>query len=399
MFSELEPTPSDPILEIAAQFRKDPRKKKIDLGIGVYKNNLGKTPVLESVMEAEKELLKEQDTKSYVGILGDTQYNQSILQLVLGSLFRSKHSAAIQTPGGSGALWILLSLVSYVRPEATVWVSSPTWDNHRAIAEACRLKVREYNYFDPQTFDIAFDKAIEDLSDASNGDVVILHGCCHNPTGADLSLEQWDILSSLFLKNKLVPLIDVAYLGFGKGIEEDAKGFRNMIAQLPEALVAMSCSKNFGIYRERTGCAFVVCESIEDSKAVENHLKRLMRSSISMPPDHGAAVVRSILNNESRYKLWESELSSMRDRMRDIRIALSDSINQRTCTKKFEYIKKNNGMFSLVDFTVKEVRILREEYAIYLIENGRINIAAISENNIDFISTSFAEVIDRRGAS
>ncbi|MEL6794959.1 MAG: aminotransferase class I/II-fold pyridoxal phosphate-dependent enzyme, partial [Pseudomonadota bacterium] len=299
MLSVLTPSPNDPILQLAVDFRADPRANKLDLGVGVYKNAAGETVIPEAVKAAEAKILDEQRTKSYVGLLGDVEFTCEMTGLVLGDAAPADRLAAIQTPGGGGALWILMSLAATAAAaaglEATLWVSTPTWGNHKAIAAHCGLAVKEYAYFNHASRKVEFDKMAADLKAAGPGDVVLLHGCCHNPTGANLTEADWAVLTEMALAQGFTPMIDIAYQGFGDGLAEDAVGLRHMAARVPEMLVAASCSKNFALYRDRTGCAMVISETPAARDAVEANLKTLMRVSISMPPDHGAAIVREIL--------------------------------------------------------------------------------------------------------
>ena len=392
MLSVLKPSPNDPILQLAADFREDPRANKLDLGVGVYKDSAGRTVIPQAVKIAEARLLEEQDTKSYVGLLGDTSFNAAMAGLVLGDAAPEGRLAAIQTPGGGGALWILMSLAATAKPDATLWVSSPTWGNQKAIAAHCGLAVKECAYFNHATRAVEFDRMADDLKAAGPGDIVLLHGCCHNPTGANLTEAQWETLTEMALAQGFTPLIDIAYQGFGDGLAEDAAGLRHMAARVPEMLIAASCSKNFALYRDRTGCAMVVCETAAAKAAVEANLKTLMRVSISMPPDHGAAVVRMILNGPSLRGAWEEELSNMRTRMLSLRQSLAAALRERTNSGRFDFIAEHRGMFSLTGLTREQVDELRETHAIYLIGDSRMNVAGLKEDRIDEVAAAFAAV-------
>lgn len=390
MLSALEPSPADPILQLAADFRADTRPSKMDLGVGVYKNGAGETVIPRAVKLAEVQINQEQETKSYLGLLGDTAFSAAMADLVLGDSAPADRRAMIQTPGGGGALWILMSLIKKADPDATVWLSTPTWPNHRAIAAGVGLKTRSYAYFDPETRAVDFDRMQDDISSAKAGDVVLLHGCCHNPTGANLTLPQWEKLTNMALAQGFTPFIDIAYQGFGDGLAEDAAGVRYMAARVPEMLIAASCSKNFALYRDRTGVAIALGDSPKSTQAVEANLKTLMRISISMPPDHGAAVVRTILTDPELRGVWEKELSAMRGRMLTLRESLTEALRARTNSDRFDFIAAHRGMFSLVGATPEQVQALRDEHGVYLIGDSRMNIAGLKEDRIDMIADAFA---------
>lgn len=392
MLSTLSLTPADPILQLAADFRADPRETKLDLGVGVYKDNTGLTVIPRAVKLAEAQLLEAQDTKSYVGLLGDTAFSGAMADLVIGADKPDDRLSTIQTPGGGGALWILMSLVAKAKPDATIWVSTPTWGNHKSIAAGVGLPVREYAYFDAPTRAVDFDKMVADLKDAGPDDVIILHGCCHNPTGANLTGAQWDVLTDMALAQGFLPFIDIAYQGFGDGLSEDAAGMRAMAARVPEMLIAASCSKNFALYRDRVGCAMVMSPDAAQAKIVEANLKTLMRISISMPPDHGAAVVRMILNDPALRGVWETELTAMRTRMLSLRQSLAEALRSRTNSDRFDFIADHRGMFSLMGATPEQVATLRDEHGIYLIGDSRMNIAGLKEDRLDEVAAAFAAV-------
>ncbi|MEM8754865.1 MAG: amino acid aminotransferase, partial [Pseudomonadota bacterium] len=360
MLSVLTPSPADPILQLAADFRADPREEKLDLGVGVYKDSAGLTVIPKAVKEAERRLLETQDTKSYVGLLGDVGFTKALGEIVLGDAVPADRVAAIQTPGGSGALSILFGLIAKARPGATVWVSAPTWANHKALAAASGLGVKEYFYFDPATRSVDFGRTAEDLKGAGAGDVVLLHGCCHNPTGANLTPPEWAALTDMASEQGFTPMIDIAYQGFGDGLEPDAAGLRHMIARVPESLIAASCSKNFALYRDRVGAAFVVAEDAKAQVAVEANLKTIMRTTISMPPDHGAAAARLVLTSPDLRDMWERELTEMRTRMLELRRRLAEALRARTNSDRFDFIAEHRGMFSLVGATPEQVDELRE---------------------------------------
>jgi aspartate aminotransferase len=392
MFSVLRPSPADPILQLAADFAADPRTDKIDLGVGVYKNSAGETVIPRAVKMAEARLVDAQKTKSYVGLLGDVAFSAGMVDLVLGNAAPAERISAIQTPGGGGALWILMSLIAEASPGATIWVSTPTWGNHKAIAAGVELKVRDYAYFDPATRAVDFAAMKADLADAGPGDVVLLHGCCHNPTGANLTTAQWDILTDMAVAQGFTPMVDIAYQGFGDGLEADAAGLRAMAARVPEMLVASSCSKNFALYRDRVGCAMVLSADVDAAAAVTANLKTLMRISISMPPDHGAAVVKMIFGDAELRGVWEGELNEMRARMLRLRQQMADAMRARTNSGRFDFIADHRGMFSLLGATPEQVATLRDDHGIYIIGDSRMNIAGLTEETIDRVASAFAAV-------
>ncbi len=392
MFDVLRPSPADPILALAAEFRADPRADKLDLGVGVYRDAKGATVIPRAVKAAEARLLESQETKSYLGLLGDVEFAAAMADLVLGDSAPRDRLASIQTPGGGGALWILMSLVKLAAPDATIWLSRPTWPNHRSIAEFVGLKTRDYAYFDPETRAVDAEAMRRDLAAAGPGDVVLLHGCCHNPTGANLAPADWEAVAEMALAQGFTPMVDIAYQGFGDGLAEDAAGVRRLAARLPELLVAASCSKNFALYRDRTGCAFALTSSASARAAATANLMTLMRVSISMPPDHGAAVVRTILTDAPLRAVWEAELGEMRGRMLALRRALAEALRARTNSERFDFIARHRGMFSLIGATPEQVAALRAEHGVYLIGDSRMNVAGLREDRIDETAGAFAAV-------
>ena len=392
MLSALRPSPADPILQIIAEFKADPRPNKIDLGVGVYKDGAGQTVIPKAVKLAEAHLLESQDTKSYLGLLGDVEFSASMTRLVLGDAAPSERLSAVQTAGGSGALFLLMDLAKRANPDLTLWMSTPTWGNHPAIAEGLGLKTRNYAYFNAATKAVEVDRMFADLASAGPSDVVLIHGCCHNPTGANLTFADWERLTDMALAQGFLPMVDIAYQGFGDGLDEDAVGLRHMAARVPEMMIAASCSKNFALYRDRTGCAMVISSDAAAQAAARANLMTLMRITISMPPDHGAAVVRTILNDSALRAAWEEELTGMRTRMLGLRQSLADAMRVRTNSDRFDFIADHRGMFSLTGATQEQVNRLRDEFAIYAIGDSRINIAGLPEGRMDVVADAFASV-------
>ena len=393
MFELLKNQPSDKIMELMALYSEDSRSNKLDLGVGVYKDANGVTPIMKAIKESERSLLENQVSKSYVGLLGSVEFCKEINYLVLNNEIEEKRLAYAQTPGGTGAIHQLLLLLRSTGFSGAVWISDPTWPNHGAILKHLGLNIKKYSYFDEETCEVDFDKMQDDMKDVQQQDVVILHGCCHNPTGANLSLDQWRVLSNTFKEKRVVPLIDLAYQGFGDGLTEDTEGLRKMMAELPEAMVAVSCSKNFGVYRDRVGVAIAMSENQNQKLVALDNLKSLNRLTFSFPPDHGAAVVSQILKDESLRKLWKEELEQMRLHMLSLRKNLAQSLAMETNSDRFNFVERHRGMFSKLGLTESQVQTLREENGIYMVSDSRINIAGLRHEIIGSLAQSIAKVI------
>ena len=393
MFELLKSQPSDKIMELMALYSEDSRSDKIDLGVGVYKDATGVTPIMRAIKESERSLLENQISKSYVGLLGSVEFCKEINYLVLNDEIEEKRLAYAQTPGGTGAIHQLLLLLRSTGFSGAVWISDPTWPNHGAILKHLGLNIKKYSYFDEETCEVDFDKMQEDMKDVQNQDVVILHGCCHNPTGANLSLDQWRVLSEIFKEKGVLPLIDLAYQGFGDGLTEDTEGLRKMMTEVPEAMVAVSCSKNFGVYRDRVGVAIAMSENQNQKLVALDNLKSFNRLTFSFPPDHGAAVVNQILKDESLKKLWREELEQMRLHMLSLRKNLARSLASETNSDRFNFVERHRGMFSKLGLTESQVETLREENGIYMVSDSRINIAGLRHEIIGSLAQSIAKVI------
>ena len=398
MFENLKLQSEDKIMALMSLYKADERKEKIDLGVGVYKNNKGQTPIMDAVQKAARILNNTQKTKSYVGLSGNLGFIDSISQLVLADVVPKNQIIGAQAPGGTGAFHQLLLLIRSMEKDKRVWISSPSWPNHAAILNHLGIQFNNYNYFDYDTCEVNFSRMMSDLQKISSGDVLLLHGCCHNPTGANLSLENWTELTKFCEKKNILPLIDLAYQGFGDGINDDVKGVQYMASNLPEVCIGISCSKNFGLYRERVGAALMVVSDKKIHKLVEENLKSFNRVTFSFPPDYGASLVEIILGgNNSQNKelihLWEKELNSMRHGMLELRKLLSDSLRRSTNSTRFDFIERHRGMFSLMGLTVDQVARLRTEFGIYMVGDSRINIAGLNKDQIDYFSSSIASVI------
>lgn len=389
MFETLSKAPGDKILALMGEFAADQRSTKIDLGVGVYKDEKGVTPVMTSVRKAEEKILSNEKTKTYLGIAGNKGFGTSVLDLVLaGSVDRSRVRIA-QAPGGTGSLWVLMQLINRARPGATVYVSDPTWANHNPIAINSGLKVATYPYFDTETRGVKFAEMLATLDKLGAGDVVLLHGCCHNPTGANLSNDQWDQVAASLLRTGALPFVDLAYLGFGDGIEADAYGTRKILSTVPEALVAFSGSKNFGLYRERVGAAILIARDEKEADITNSQLLNIIRGAYSQPPDHGAEIIRTILEDKALRAEWEEELALMRNRMISLRKKLADAIRERSNSTDFDFVADHRGMFSLLGLSNDAVEHLKAENGVYMTGDSRINVAGIPEDRVGDLAAAF----------
>lgn len=397
MFERLKPIPGDPILALMAAYRADTREQKIDLGVGVYQDDRGQTPVMRAVKKAETLLMDLEQTKSYQGIAGDAGYNEQMMALLLGadhSVLNSNRLVTLQAPGGSGSLRVGAEVIRRARPEAKLWVGVPTWPNHIPLLGSTGFQIEEYPYYDQSTHSVNIDAMMEALGRVPAGDIVLLHGCCHNPTGADITPEQWDQIADLALQRGFIPFIDIAYQGLGESLDADAYGVRMMADKLPELLIASSCSKNFGLYRERTGSISMVAESAEQASTVSSLAASIARQIYSMPPAHGALLVSLILSDDQLRAEWQTELEVVRQRIQSMRTLLADSINNNAAGVDFSHIKEQRGMFSFLGIAPEKLQRLREEFAIYIVNSTRINLAGINSTNIDYLSESIQKVLD-----
>ena len=390
MLETLNPQPQDKILQLIAMFRDDPRGDKIDLGVGVYKDATGLTPVMRAVKAAEKKLWEVEKTKTYTGLAGEPAYNAAMVSMILGDGFADR-AASVATPGGTGAIRQALELIRLASPTATVWLSNPTWPNHPSIIKYLGMKMAEYRYFDAETRGIDFAGLMEDLGRVQAGDAVLLHGCCHNPTGANLNADQWAQVTDLLLAKGAIPFVDLAYQGFGDGLEEDAAATRLIAAKFPEVLIAASCSKNFGIYRERTGILIALGEATR--KAVtQGNLNFLNRQNYSFPPDHGARLVTMILEDDALRADWKAELEEVRLNMLTLRQSLADELRKATNSDRFDFVATHRGMFSRLGLTEAEVNILREKHGIYMVGDSRINIAGLNAKTVPILAAAIAQL-------
>jgi len=396
MFERFEAIAADPILGLMAAYRADTDPRKVDLGIGIYRDDQGNTPLLRAVREAETALVAAQTTKAYVGPTGNAGFNQGLERMVFGA----QHAAltagrvrSVQCPGGCGALRLGAELIRLAAPDAVVHVSTPTWANHVPLLSGSGLKLEPYPYFDPATGGVQFEAMTAALERLPPRAVVLLHASCHNPTGADLSPQQWRALLALVKRRQLVPFIDMAYQGLGESLDADAFAVRLFGAELPELLCAVSCSKNFGLYRDRVGALHVVNDSTKAADATLTQLVRLARGIWSMPPDHGAAIVHGILADERLAGLWAEELTGMRARIQDLRQAVVWQLREHCPQRDFGFIAAQRGMFSFCGITTAQVRALRERHHVYMTDDSRMNVAGLRRENLEYFARAVAQVL------
>ncbi|MEL7256652.1 MAG: amino acid aminotransferase [Pseudomonadota bacterium] len=392
MFELLKEQPKDKILALVQMFREDSRPNKIDLGVGVYKDADGRTPIMRAVKKAEQLWWNTEDTKAYVGLAGDPAFSDLMIDLVLGNAVTHDKVAAVATPGGTGAVRQAFELIQMANPKARVFVSDPTWPNHLSILKHLGIETVSYRYFDSEDGSVDFNGMLEDLSSMQAGDVALLHGCCHNPTGANLTGPEWDAVIALLNAKGAVPMIDIAYQGFGEGLEADAAGTRAVVKGCPEALIAASCSKNFGIYRERTGILMAVHNDAARKALTQANLAHLNRQNYSFPPDHGARLVTLVLGDATLRADWEAELEVVRQGMLDLRTQLASELQRLSGSDRFGFVAQHRGMFSRLGLSPEEVAELRRDHAIYMIGDSRINIAGLNAQTVPVLAKAIVEV-------
>ena len=394
MFESLQPKPADAILKLIGEHKNDPREEKVDLGVGVYRDAEGNTPILRAVKKAEHWLVGSQTSKAYLGSRGDSAFCDAIEQLVFGDVAPDdERISSIQSPGGSGALRVAAELILRANPAAIMWVSDPTWNNHIPLLGEAGIKLKPYPYYDTDRNDIRFDAMQETLREAKPGELVLLHGCCHNPTGMDLSVRQWDQLADLLVERELIPFIDIAYQGFANGLDEDAYGVRLMYQRVAEMIVTQSCSKNFGLYRDRVGALSLIAANGDISANIDSQALYVVRTMYSLPPDHGAAVVSHILNDAGLRAQWQEELDGMRARLQAMRRLLVEALQQSAPDHDFSHITRTAGMFSYLGVSAEQVGRLKKERGVYLVDSGRINVCGITSKNVRYLAESIASVL------
>ncbi|WP_411991397.1 aromatic amino acid transaminase [Agarivorans sp. DSG3-1] len=396
MFERVTAAPADPILGLTEAFKADPRPNKINLGVGIYKNEAGQTPVLATVKIAEKQLLENEATKSYLSIEGNPAYGTEVQKLLFGEnseIVTSQRGFTAQSPGGTGALHNAAEFAYNHLGVRTVWVSNPTWANHGNIFKALGLEVKAYDYYNADTKDLDFDAMLSSLEQVAEGDLVLFHGCCHNPTGIDPTTEQWQQLASLAASKKMLPLFDFAYQGFAKGVEEDAAGLRIFAKEIKELLVASSFSKNFGLYNERVGAFTLVASDKEQGAVAFSQVKAGIRANYSNPPSHGAAVVTTILQNPELKAQWNAEVADMRERIKEMRDLFVATLAAKGATGDYSFIQRQNGMFSFSGLSKEQVQTLKEEHGVYIVGSGRISVAGMTKNNMEALCAAIAAVV------
>ena len=396
MFNSLIAMPADPILGLLTQYREDTHPQKVDLGVGVYKDPTGVTPILSCVKKAEKFRLDTETTKVYIGPTGSPQFNTLMTELAFGanhSAILANRIRTVSTPGGTGALRVAGDFIKRCNPNAVLWVSDPTWANHIGLFEAAGITVKTYPYYDYDSKSLKFDEMLAALSQVSPDDVVLFHACCHNPSGMDLTTEQWDKVVALTKEQGFTPLIDMAYQGFGDGVDIDAYGVRKMAAAVDNMILCSSCSKNFGLYRERIGSCSVIARDAHTANVAQSVLLYVVRCLYSMPPAHGAAIVETILGSAELTQEWLDELKVMRDRINGNRAILVDKLKANGVDRDFSFIARQKGMFSFLGVNPEQVARLQKEFSIYMVGSSRISIAGISEDNVDYLAQSIAKVL------
>lgn len=393
MFETLEPAPADAILGLIAEHANDPRPQKVDLGVGVFRTAEGETPVLDVVKIAEQRLVDTQSSKAYIGTAGDPSFNAAMQTMTFADAVDVDRLMTIQAPGGSGSLRVAASLILRARPKATVWVSDPTWANHIPLLGGAGLTLRPYPYYDTEKHVLRVDAMLETLRQVPAGDLVLLHACCHNPSGLDPSEDEWRAIADVIVERELVPFIDMAYQGFAEGLDADAFPVRHMAGRVPEMIVTNSCSKNFGLYRDRVGTLSILAADAASRDTVFSQVNNVVRTIYSVPPDHGAVVVATILNDPELKAAWRVELATMRARLREMRVLLNDALAARAPEHDFSHLVRAVGMFCFLGVTADQVARLKKDYGVYMVDSSRINTAGITAHNVNYLADAVAAVL------
>jgi aspartate/tyrosine/aromatic aminotransferase len=393
MFETLQKATLDKIFVLMAEYAADPRDGKVDLGVGVYKDPTGNTPIMSAVKKAEKRINETAKTKTYKGVVGNKEFSAAIVELALGNVVDKSRIRCVNGAGGTGALMILANVLGRARPKGRIFISDPSWPNHWPLCEMAGLTPVYYPYFDPKTRSVDFESMMKAVDSLTADDILLLHGCCHNPTGASLTNAQWDKIAASLKRTGAFPLVDLAYLGFGDGLEADAYGVRKVVSSVPESMVAFSASKNFGLYRERAGVAIAIAHDAERADVVSSQMQNVIRATISQTPDHGAEIVNLILNDKELRAEWETELTEMRERMKRLRVKLAAAIKERSNSADFDFIAEHTGMFSLLGLPEQVVTELKMKDGIYMINDSRINVAGIPEDRIGELADRLLEAI------
>lgn len=397
LLSQLPALPADPLLGLSMAYRADQNPNKVDLGVGIYKDDNGNTPIMAAVQQAQAQWAEQEPTKAYVPPAGFEGFNEGMLTLLLGeaaSVLKDRRAISVQTPGGCGALRVAAEMLTRCQETVRIWVSTPTWANHKPLLGSAGLTLIEYPYYDYASHKIDFDAMLNALGELNAGDLVLLHGCCHNPSGADLSLAQWQAVANRLNEKGAIPLVDIAYQGLGNGLHEDVEGLRYLAEHCPEMIIASSCSKNFGLYRERVGSVTVIAHNTAAAEVCRSQLVNVAREIYSMPPSHGAALVDIILHNSQLNNMWQDELATMRMRIGNLREAFAQSLSAAGFGSAFDFIHNEKGMFSFLGITPEQVQQLRDQYSIYMAGSSRINVAGLNEQNMAYVTDALKNSID-----
>ena len=393
MFEMLQAAPADAILGLITEHKNDPRPEKVDLGVGVFRTAEGETPVLDVVKQAEQRLVDTQESKAYIGTAGDPNFNAAMERLMFGSSVDADRVATLQAPGGSGSLRVAAGLLLRARPDARMWVSDPTWANHIPLLGGAGLTLESYPYYDTQEHVIRIDEMLGALGKVDEGDIVLLHACCHNPSGLDPSEDEWTAIADLILERKLLPFVDMAYQGFASSLKDDAFIVRHLAGRVPEMIVSSSCSKNFGLYRDRVGTLSLLAADKASRDVVYSQLNNIVRTIYSVPPDHGAVVVSMILNDPDLKAAWRVELAEMRSRLREMRVLLNDALIEKAPNHDFSHLVRAKGMFCFLGISEDQVKRLKRDYGVYMVGSSRINTAGITAKNVNYLADAIAATL------
>ena len=393
MFESLQTMPADAILGLLTEHRNDPRPEKIDLGVGVYRNAVGETPVLATIKKAEQRLLRTQTSKTYIGTAGDAAFNTAVQAMTFAGAVPDDRLVTIQTPGGSGSLRVAAGLLLRAREDATIWFGEPTWANHMPLLGGAGLTLKPFPYYDPEKHIIHVDAMLDTLRTIPKGDVILLHACCHNPSGFDPSEAEWREIADVIAERELLPFIDAAYQGLARNIDDDAFAIRHLASLVPEMIVSTSCSKNFGLYRDRVGSLSLMSATADSLGVLASQANNYVRTVYSMPPDHGAAAVSIILADDKLRAEWLVELKDMRDRLKAMRGLLYNALLEKAPGQDFSHLVRANGMFCFLGISAKNIVRLKKDFGIYMVDDSRINVAGITADNVDYLSDSIAAVL------
>jgi aspartate aminotransferase len=393
LFESLLAAPADAILGLITEHKNDPRTEKVDLGVGVFRTAEGETPVLEVVKKAEQRLVDTQESKAYIGTAGDPNFNAAMQALTFADSVDANRISTIQAPGGSGSLRVAAGLILRARPDATVWVSDPTWANHIPLLGGAGVNLKSYPYYDTSNHSLRMDQMLDALSEMPAGDLVLLHACCHNPSGVDPTEDEWRAIADLIVERELVPFVDMAYQGFATSLNDDAFLVRHLASLVPEMIVANSCSKNFGLYRDRVGSLSVLAADEASRDVIHSQVNNVVRTIYSVPPDHGAVVVSTILNDPELKAAWRVELAEMRGRLREMRVLLHDALLERVPDHDFSHLVRAKGMFCFLGVSEDQVNRLKQEYGVYMVGSSRINTAGITARNVNYLADAIAATL------